>query len=86
MIGDKLIIKPEHAKAAGMIGDLLIPLIKRSQGKFVISVAGESGAGKSEIAYSLAQVLEKSVAELWKDLFLIPGLEISGNLRIKSRI
>ncbi len=76
MIGDKLIIKKEHAGAAVRIADILIPRIKNSQKKFIISIAGESGAGKSEIAYSLYQNLEnsgfKSVILQQDDYFVYP--------------
>ncbi len=76
MIGDKLIIKKEHAGAAGRIADILIPRIQNSQKKFIISIAGESGAGKSEIAYSLYQNLEnsgfKSVILQQDDYFVYP--------------
>ena len=60
MIGDKLIIKEEHAYAAGRIAEILIPRIKNGQKIAAISIAGESGAGKSEIAWSLKQKLEDS--------------------------
>jgi len=76
MIGDKLIIKKEHAGAAGRIADILIPRIQNSRKKFIISIAGESGAGKSEIAYSLYQNLEnsgfKSVILQQDDYFVYP--------------
>jgi uridine kinase len=76
MIGDKLIIKREHANAAGQIADILLPRIKNSQKKFIISIAGESGAGKSEIAYSLYENLEntglKSVILQQDDYFVYP--------------
>lgn len=60
MIGDKLIIKKAHASAAGRIAEILIPRIKNSKKIVTISIAGESGAGKSEIAYSLHRNLEDS--------------------------
>ncbi len=76
MIGDKLIIKKEHADAAGRIADILIPRIQNSRKKFIITIAGESGAGKSEIAYSLYQNLEnsgfKSVILQQDDYFVYP--------------
>jgi uridine kinase len=59
MIGDKLIVKREHTVAASRIAEILIPRIKNSQKKFIISIAGESGAGKSEIAFSLSRQLKK---------------------------
>ena len=48
MIGDKLIIKPQHTQCAVDICELLIP---RDFERFTISIAGESGAGKSELAF-----------------------------------
>ncbi len=76
MIGDKLNIKKEHAVAAARIADIVLPRIKNSSQKFIISVAGESGAGKSEIAYSLAEYLEKtglkSVILQQDDYFVYP--------------
>jgi len=59
MRGDILIIDKNHRKAAAEAVKIILPKIEGSQKKFVISVAGESGAGKSEIAASIAEVLEK---------------------------
>ncbi|MBI9037396.1 MAG: zeta toxin family protein [Bacteroidales bacterium] len=59
MRGDILIIDDNHRKAASEAVQLILPEIEKSNKKFVISVAGESGAGKSEIAASIAEVLEK---------------------------
>ena len=60
MIGDKLVIKKEHVSAAGRIAEILIPRIKNSKKIVTISIAGESGAGKSEIAHSLHRNLKDS--------------------------
>lgn len=54
MKGDILIILDEHKKAALQAFELLKEKLRSHQGKLVITVAGESGAGKSEIAASLA--------------------------------
>ena len=59
MIGDKLIIKPHHTDRAmdivNRIGTEITP-------GFTITVAGESGAGKSEVAYEIARLLiEKGI-------------------------
>lgn len=59
MRGDILIIDDNHRKAAAEVVKIIFPEIEKSNKKFVISVAGESGAGKSEIAASIAEVLEK---------------------------
>jgi uridine kinase len=57
MIGDKLIIKKRHTEIAGKIYDVISDIYVRP---FVISIAGESGAGKSEIASELCRVLQKN--------------------------
>ena len=59
MRGDILIIDDNHRKAAAEVVKIIFSEIEKSKKKFVISVAGESGAGKSEIAASIAEVLEK---------------------------
>ena len=59
MRGDILIIDDNHRKAAAEVVKIIFSEIEKSNKKFVISVAGESGAGKSEIAASIAEVLEK---------------------------
>ena len=63
MKGDKLVIREEHVKAARQIAELLLPEIAGVEGKFVITIAGESGSGKSETASALSKLLsERSVA------------------------
>ena len=54
MRGDKLIIESWHVKAARQAGELLFPRIAGSTGRFVVTIAGESGSGKSEIAAALS--------------------------------
>jgi uridine kinase len=56
MIGDKLIIEQHHIDRAAEINDLLAG---RLQDRFVITVAGESGAGKSELAYEIYRQLNE---------------------------
>ena len=60
MKGDILVINENHKKASAKLAPLILPLINEKEGKFFISVAGESGAGKSEITASLAEQLEKN--------------------------
>ena len=60
MKGDVLIIDNNHRKAAGQVMGIILPEIKGFDGKYVITVAGESGAGKSEIAASIGEELEKN--------------------------
>jgi uridine kinase len=57
MIGDKLIIRDFHTKAARQICDALSAEIKEKKGYYTIAIAGESGSGKSEIAAELARML-----------------------------
>jgi uridine kinase len=59
MKGDILIIDDNHRKAAGQAVNLIIGKIKKHKGKFIITVAGESGAGKSEVAESISDILAK---------------------------
>lgn len=76
MRGDKLVIQEWHKKAARRIIGLLRPQIKARPKKFVISVAGESGAGKSEIAFILAKSLKgddiSSIILQQDDYFVYP--------------
>jgi uridine kinase len=60
MKGDILIIDENHRRAASQLVELIKDQIKSSKNKFVITVAGESGAGKSEIAASIAEKLAGS--------------------------
>ncbi len=63
MRGDILIINENHRKAARQVVDLIFDKINSKKGKYIISVAGESGAGKSEIAASIAKILaEKNIS------------------------
>lgn len=76
MKGDKLVIREEHVKAARQIAELLLPEIAGVEGKFVITIAGESGSGKSETASALSKLLsEKGVASVifqQDDYFVYP--------------
>lgn len=56
MIGDKLIIERHHTERASDICNLLSEHIG---GRFAISVAGESGAGKSELASEIARLFNE---------------------------
>ena len=76
MKGDILIIDDNHRKAAEQTVELILDSIKEKNGKYVITVAGESGAGKSEIAASIAKKLEdyqmKSFVFGQDDYFKLP--------------
>ena len=64
MKGDKLVIEEGHVRAARQIMSRLWPQMTDTQGKFVVTVAGESGSGKSEIAATLSweAVAERHIA------------------------
>jgi len=55
MIGDKVNAKPKHAKAAKQIFDMVKDELT---GRHAFTVAGQSGAGKSEVAQELAKLLD----------------------------
>jgi uridine kinase len=59
MKGDILIIKEHHRIAGAEIVEILLPRIKASPDHFFITVAGESGAGKSEVAAAIAESMEE---------------------------
>ncbi|MGB2599272.1 MAG: glycosyltransferase [Candidatus Omnitrophota bacterium] len=60
MRGDKLLIRKYHIKAAEKLAKILIPeILFPPVNKYVVTIAGESGAGKSEIAYVLSGILNK---------------------------
>jgi len=58
MIGDKLIIEPQHIERAAEICELLAERLRPGE-RFAMSVAGESGAGKSELAYETYRQLNE---------------------------
>ena len=60
MIGDKLVIEKHHTDRAVQICDLLKD---RLRDKFVVTVAGESGSGKSELASEIARLLKQEGLE-----------------------
>ncbi|MGB3056602.1 MAG: glycosyltransferase, partial [Candidatus Omnitrophota bacterium] len=60
MRGDKLLIRKYHIRAAEKLAKQLIPDILLTSAKYVITIAGESGSGKSEIASVLSNILNKN--------------------------
>jgi uridine kinase len=75
MIGDKLIIEPHHTARAAEICALLHDRIQ-AQDRLTLAVAGESGAGKSELAYEIYRLLNElgTEAEVLQqdDYFVFP--------------
>lgn len=57
MRGDKILIGGEHKEAAEQITDRLIDEIRETQRRFTITVAGESGSGKSEMGQAIVDAL-----------------------------
>ncbi len=67
MKGDKFIIEQGYIDAAEQLAGLLLPEIERSQNTFIVTIGGESGSGKSEIAISLSKFLsERGSEEEWQ--------------------
>ncbi len=60
MIGDKLVINDYHRLAARLIFDKVGALLKRATKPLAITVAGESGCGKSETAAVLADLFSEA--------------------------
>ena len=85
MRGDKLVIQKGHRKAARQITAVLLSQIMQAEGKFIITIAGESGSGKSEIATALSQLLtEKGIESLifqQDDYFVYPPKTNAGMRR-----
>ena len=76
MKGDILIIDDNHRQAAAQVVELILKDIQNAPKKYVITVAGESGAGKSEIGRSIADKLLDYDIEAYvfgqDDYFLYP--------------
>ncbi|HHL72886.1 MAG TPA: hypothetical protein ENJ29_10265 [Bacteroidetes bacterium] len=59
MKGDILIIEAHHRRAARKISGEVITRIREINRRYILTVAGESGSGKSETAQALAEEFEK---------------------------
>ncbi len=57
MRGDSIVVEEHHTRAAASIAEIVSPIIQRHHRKYTISIAGESGSGKSETATALADAL-----------------------------
>lgn len=57
MRGDKLLIQPHHTERAA---EIVAFLHDRLAPRYTITIAGESGSGKSELAFELARLLGES--------------------------
>ena len=60
MKGDVVVLEAHHKRAAGFIVSKIIDKIKNKATRYTITVAGESGSGKSETGEAIVDELEKS--------------------------
>ena len=58
MKGDSIVVESHHIKAAAEILPLILPILEQASGRVTLSVAGQSGSGKSETATAIARALE----------------------------
>jgi uridine kinase len=76
MKGDILVLQDFHRQAAADVVPHIIDAINRKTTRYTITVAGESGSGKSETAKAIADELEKygirSVVLGQDDYFILP--------------
>lgn len=57
MKGDSIIVEEHHRRAAAGIVPVLLPVLEANVDRYTLSVAGQSGSGKSETAKAIAQAL-----------------------------
>src|SRR5512137_1395146 len=76
MKGDIIVLEEHHRRAAGVIAPQIVEKIKNKATRYTITVAGESGSGKSETGRAIADELEKyglkSVLLGQDDYFVLP--------------
>jgi uridine kinase len=76
MKGDKLVLLDYHKRAASEIVSRILRNVQRKKNRYVITVAGESGSGKSETGKAIADELVKfgvkSVVLGQDDYFVLP--------------
>ena len=76
MKGDIIIVEGHHRAAAAQIVKAVLPAMKAREDRYTITVAGESGSGKSETARAIADALGEhgidAVVLQQDDYFLLP--------------
>jgi uridine kinase len=76
MKGDKLVLQDYHRRAATEIVSHIIQDIRKKKTRYIITVAGESGSGKSETGKAIADELDiygiRSVLLGQDDYFVLP--------------
>jgi len=85
MKGDKLVIQEYHKRAASEIVPQMIASVRGKNTRYTITVAGESGSGKSETSVAIANEFEKigikSVILGQDDYFILPPKSNSAKRR-----
>jgi uridine kinase len=83
--GDILVLQEYHKRAASEIVPQIIERVRGKNTRYIITVAGESGSGKSETSRALANELEKhgikSVILGQDDYFILPPKSNSAKRR-----
>ena len=59
MQGDAIVVEEHHRRAAHGVCEHILPDLRDPGRRYVVTVAGESGSGKSETAQALAEELAK---------------------------
>ena len=77
MLGDKIVVKEYHTRAAEGVYERIADRVSEAGRPVAITVAGESGSGKSEIASEIARLFEenkgmKTVIFAQDDYFVLP--------------
>ena len=76
MFGDKVIVKKDHETAARGLADILAEDIEKTRDRYVVTVAGESGSGKTGIAQEIVNNLNgqgiKTILIQQDDYFIYP--------------
>jgi uridine kinase len=76
MKGDRLVIRDYHKRAAVEIVSIIIQNIRGKKTRYIITIAGESGSGKSETGKAISDELDKfgikSVLLGQDDYFVLP--------------
>lgn len=76
MKGDILVLQEYHKRAASEIVPQIVESVQRKINRYIITVAGESGSGKSETSRAIANELEKvgikAVILGQDDYFILP--------------
>ena len=76
MKGDKIVIEAHHKRAAQKIVRNILAEVETKAGRYILTVAGESGSGKSETGKAIQEELEsfqiKAVLLGQDDYFVLP--------------